>query len=269
MPHAPVERLGQARARWSRRAASRSRAPGRPRGTPRAARCSRSRRRGRASRPSRARRARGRRGRAARRAARAAHVDPHALAALAAQGGELVEQPGLGAGPVVLDARAEAGERDSVGGRARRRPRRARGRAPRTGRRTRTGPLRAAGRREIVRRQRAHLDALASQLRRRAAHQQPPALGGASFRAKFEAVALAEIAARGLDRVPCSGLGGDRDASLDREREAEAVVVVGVLADQVDPPRGERLDTPPFAGEACSRRVFEWRIGEVDPRVIR
>ena len=45
---------------------------------------------------------------------------------------------------------------------------------------------------------------------------------------------------------PASGLGGHRDAALDREREAEAVVVVGVLADQVDPSGGERLDAPPF-----------------------
>jgi hypothetical protein len=43
-----------------------------------------------------------------------AHIDAHGLAALAAQRGERVEQPGLPAGPVVLHARAQARERDSL-----------------------------------------------------------------------------------------------------------------------------------------------------------
>jgi hypothetical protein len=54
---------------------------------------------------------------------------------------------------------------------------------------------------------------------------------------------LVEIQRARLDLVAVERLRGDAHAALDREREAEAVVVVGVLADQVDPSRREGLDT--------------------------
>ena len=70
-----------------------------------------------------------------------------------------------------------------------------------------------------------------------------PALGGLSLGAKVEAVGLAEVARVRLDRAARRGLRGHRDAALDGEGEAQPVVVVGVLADHVHAPRGERLDT--------------------------
>jgi hypothetical protein len=47
----------------------------------------------------------------------------------------------------------------------------------------------------------------------------------------------------GLDPPAFDGLRAHRDAALDGERQAQAFVVVGVLADQVHAPGGERLDT--------------------------
>ncbi len=79
-------------------------------------------------------------------------------------------------------------------------------------------------------------------------------------RAKLEAVALAQVVRVRLDRGAGSGLGGHRDAALDGEREAETVVVVGVLADQVDPARERTPGHSALRRGACSRRVFEWRI---------
>ena len=85
-------------------------------------------------------------------------------------------------------------------------------------------------------------------------------MAGPARRAKLEALELAEVERVRLDRGALERLSGHGDPALDREGEAEAVVVVGVLADQVDPSGSERLDTPPFV-EACSRQMFEWRIG--------
>ena len=48
-----------------------------------------------------------------------------------------------------------------------------------------------------------------------------------------ERVLLAEVERARLDPVPGQRLRRDRHAAVDRERQREAVVVVGVLADQV------------------------------------
>ncbi len=58
-----------------------------------------------------------------------------------------------------------------------------------------------------------------------------------------EAVGLVEIEARELDAPPSRRPERDRDLEVDRDGQDEALVVVGVLADQVDPPgRPDELD---------------------------
>src|SRR3954471_2549042 len=74
-----------------------------------------------------------------------------------------------------------------------------------------------------------------------AADERAPAIGRAVV-VEREAVALAEVERLGLDRPLGAGGRLDRDAGGDRERQAEAVVVVGVLADQVDAPGPEGAD---------------------------
>ena len=70
------------------------------------------------------------------------------------------------------------------------------------------------------------------QLGHRAAHERAPALR-ALRRGELELVLLAEVERARLDAVAVERLGGDGDAAVDRERQREPVVVVGVLADQV------------------------------------
>ena len=74
-------------------------------------------------------------------------VDPQRLALGAEQRGELVEQPGLGADPVVLDPRAQLRQLDPVGLLARRRRRAARGTARSPARPRTRGPSPAGRRR--------------------------------------------------------------------------------------------------------------------------
>ena len=71
-----------------------------------------------------------------------------------------------------------------------------------------------------------------AQLGHHAAREGAPARGPFR-RGQRERVLLAEVERANLDLVAGERLGGDRDAALDRERQREAVVVVGVLADQV------------------------------------
>jgi hypothetical protein len=58
-----------------------------------------------------------------------------------------------------------------------------------------------------------------------------------------EPILLTEVERVCLDLVGLpKTLGGNGHAALDGERQAEPVVVVGVLTDQVDPAGSERLD---------------------------
>src|SRR5262249_39927430 len=62
---------------------------------------------------------------------------------------------------------------------------------------------------------------------------------GRSFRRpEGEPVALAQIPGKDLDHIVVASLGGDLEAEIDREWEAEPAVVAGVLADRVDPAGG-------------------------------
>ena len=83
------------------------------------------------------------------------------------------------------------------------------------------------------------LDAGGAELRDRAAHERAPAVRRLG-RGERELVALAEVARLGLDAVAVEPGGGHRDAAVDRERQREPAVVVGVLADQVDAARAAR-----------------------------
>ena len=100
----------------------------------------------------------------------------------------------------------------------------------------------------------AQLDALARELGGRAAHERAPALGGWPSAPSSKLSVSPRSLARASIAPPARGLGGDRDAPLDGERKAQAVVVVGVLADHVDAPGSERLDTRALRRGACSRR---------------
>ena len=169
-------------------------------------------------------------------------VDPERVPGLAAQRRELVEQAGLGADPVVLDARAELGELAPVGrlGLAGEREQRE---AERRLQRGRGGEPGAA--REVA----LDLQAArrAARSRRRAARPRCRARTRASRstragRREREGVVLAEVERAGLDPVAVESARGDGDAALDRERQREAAVVVGVLADQVDAAGAARRD---------------------------
>ncbi len=72
-----------------------------------------------------------------------------------------------------------------------------------------------------------------------------------------EAVALAEVARLGVDRVPVGERGGHRDADADRKRQRQPAVVVGVLADQVDAPGGEGDDQLAAVARAIGRLAAE------------
>ena len=159
-------------------------------------------------------------------------VDPQRVALGAEQRRELVEQPGLGADPVVLDPRAELRQLDPVGllgarhaeqGEAQRRLERRRGGQP--------GPAGDVAREGDAGRH--ELDAGGGELGHDAARERAPALGGLGA-GEREGVGLAEILRDDLDAVAGERLGRGGDAAIDRERQREAAVVVGVLPDQVD-----------------------------------
>ena len=170
-------------------------------------------------------------------------VDPQRAALLAEQRRELVEQAGLGADPVVLDARAQLGQLDV--GRAPRRPRRraARGTArPRARPRSERPEPCAARRLDDRSRAGASSTPAAVELRHRAAHERAPAVGAARGRRAGTSSVSPRSMRHHLDAVAAQRLGGHRDAAVDRERQREPAVVVGVLADQVDAAGAARAD---------------------------
>ena len=69
-----------------------------------------------------------------------------------------------------------------------------------------------------------------------------------------ECTAFAEIERVQREGVARYAAGGDRHAAVDGGRQDEALVVVGVLADQVHPPGGERRDLRVVAGGRRGRR---------------
>ena len=167
-------------------------------------------------------------------------VDPQRRARAAVQRRELVEQARLRPDPVVLDARAEPGQLGAVGlVRAGDGEQRQAERGLERRRGGQAGALRDVARERQPRA--ADLDARRAQLRHRPAHERPPAVRAAG-RGGVEAVGLAEVARLRADLAAGERLGFDRDATVDRERQREAAVVVGVLADQVDAAGAERAD---------------------------
>ena len=123
----------------------------------------------------------------------------------------------------------------------------ARARAPPRARPRRRGRCPARSCRAIVSARARQRDAERAQLADRAADERPPAVGRLRV-AGGEPVALARGRSRGASIwPPVSGSAAHGDPVGDRERQREAVVVVGVLADQVDPPgreRGDALQSP-------------------------
>ncbi len=166
-------------------------------------------------------------------------VDAQRVALLAQQRGDLVEQPGLGADPVVLDPRAELRQLQPVGLLG---PRHAEQReAQRRLQRRRGGQAGAA--RDVAgeaHARRDQRDPARGELGDDAAREGAPALRGLDARER-EVVVLAEVLGRDLEAVAVERLGRGGDAAVDRERQREAAVVVRVLADQVD-----------AAGAACA-----------------
>ena len=247
--------------RGSLRGATRRPAPRRRRRTPRAARCSpssrargarRSRRSRSASRPAPAARA-PRRGSGSRCTSRARRA-PHRLASWSSR-------PVLRAHPLVLHARAQARELHAVAGSFPCRSDRIRapaapGTAPRQ--RRRGGQPRAARHvaADLERRAGSGVPGLASSATAPRTKARQPSAGARGARAG------SCRARRGRRRTPRRRLaarpgsradGADRDPLRDRERQREAIVVVGVLADQVDAPGGEGGDAP--IGHARSPRA--------------
>ncbi len=238
------------RRRRRRRAASRRRAPGRRRGTPRGARCSPSRRRGRARRPSRAwpaggRRARAARSRAAGRACRCAARARGSEQSTASWSSRPVCAP-VHSFSMREHRRASSTRSGGVlagDGAERQADRHAHGR--------RRGQARAARQVRVdLQAAAAQRDPAGRELGGRAAHERAPAVGRLGGWPSAKRSCSSRSSARASIASPVERLGRHPHAALDRERQAEAVVVVGVLADQVDPPRGECLDTA--AARACS-----------------
>ena len=168
----------------------------------------------------------------------------------AVERGELVEQARVGADPVVLHARAQPGDLGSLRSHAPRPARRAiRGRAARGTARPRapprrTGRRRAAARRRSRRRAPTSGHPARGELGDRPAHERPPAARGRgrrparTRRARPRSRAYARSRSPGEPARRCLGAHGD--ALGDRERQREPLVVVGVLADQVDAAGRER-----------------------------
>ena len=94
---------------------------------------------------------------------------------------------------------------------------------------------------------RAHGAADGAELRDHAAHERAPALGAAGV-GEREGVLLAEVLRAGLDAVAGDRLGRHRHAAVDRERQRQPVVVVGVLADQVHTAGAEGANGISLAG---------------------
>ncbi len=179
-------------------------------------------------------------------------VDPQRVTGLAAQRRELVEQAGLRADPVVLDATAEAGElapRVTAGiGLAGEREQRERERRLQRGRGGEAGALVEVA----LDRQRARAQRVAgvAQLGDGAADEGAPALRGRRL-GEGERVLLADVERACGHLVAVARLDRHRDAAVDRERQREPVVVVGVLPDEVDAAGSAGLDGA-HAGDASA-----------------
>ena len=174
-------------------------------------------------------------------------IDQHRRLGRAVERGQLIEQPSLRPDPFALHASAQLRERGSVElvrglaavpGRERdererqRHLERGRGGEARTGRNVAGDLEPRADEREPS----------ACELGDGAPHVAAPPLC-ASGVCKREFIALAEVArvrSHAIGGARCAGPRAHRDARGDRERQREAVVVVGVLADQVDAARSER-----------------------------
>ena len=155
----------------------------------------------------------------------------------AEQRGDLVEQPGGRAHPVVLDPRAEPGQLEAVG-----LPRAGYG-AQREAERDRerggggqAGAARQVGRDLEASRAELHAGVRSSAAAPRTKARQPGR--GAARRPISKRSSSPRSKARAPAR-PSSARRRHGHAEVDGERQAEAVVVVGVLADQVHPPGGE------------------------------
>ena len=172
-----------------------------------------------------------------------AQVERERVAVAPAQHRELVEQAGLRADPVVLHARAEPREvQRVVEAHLAERDEREGERGAQCGRRREARALREVG---VDAQPRAReRQTLGAQLRDHAADEArasrpAPGLGGVVGR---EDVVLAEARAVGEHAAVEGRLGAHGDAPLDGERQAESVVVVRVLPDEVDAARAVRGD---------------------------
>ena len=178
-----------------------------------------------------------------------AEVDPQRALGLAEQRGDLVEQAGLCADPVVLDPRAELRQLDPVG-----RPAPASASSASTSATSSAAEDDSPAPRGTVPRISSRADE--RRTRRPAAppaaprtNARQPRTGSRRSRAKGRAV---QVAANASIRSRSARLRPHRDALVDRERQRETLVVVGVLADQVHPSGGKRdhLVTHPVLSRA-------------------
>ena len=166
---------------------------------------------------------------------------------LAEQRRELVEQAGPRAHPVVLDPRAEAGELEAVRGFGRRTTRSASAARPRA-RPRRTGPPARDVAGDVEPGSRTGAPAgrsSAAAPRTNAPHSRRRwCPRDAIVRGLRDLVEIVRSTCSGPAPAPRFAARRaprcDRDARGDRERQREPLVVVGVLADQVDAPGGER-----------------------------
>ena len=180
-----------------------------------------------------------------------AHVEPDGAALLAEDRGELVEQPGLHAGVLVLDPLAELGEL----GRRRTVPAgdgsEGKHQADAQGRRGREARLA----REVA------LDA------HRRARQFDPDRAELRHGAAQVRVVVGQVRADHRVAVPqfrCHG-----DPQLDREGQADAEVVIGVLADQIHASRGESPAPVRVHGRhPTGARARPWTHGGERPMAI-
>ena len=252
VPDAAIERGRQAGGSRSASRRSRRRTARRPAGTRRGARCSPSRP-GCARRPSRARRACG--------SARSSGTGRDSRARMSMRNAcrqTAEHEASWSSRPVSTPVYSFStrGQRwaSSAGADCRGRRAARASTSRRIGRPRTTGLPRAGGRR------RSSTGRRRPGRRRRAARPRPPARRRASPRGgrvgQGKGVRLRQVGRLDLDSVAVvERRRDDRRTPLpERERKAESVVVIGVLADQIDASRGERLDASEGRRRACSGR---------------
>ena len=101
---------------------------------------------------------------------------------------------------------------------------------------------------------RHELDARGGELGHDAARERAPALGGLRRRRARTRRVSPRSSATTSTRSPVERLGGRGHAAVDRERQREAAVVVGVLADQVDAAGAARANRRGGPGRRRRRR---------------